>query len=142
MSRTHIAPEVRQRVADASRHHCGYCQTQEAIIDMPLEIDHIVPEAAGGASDEANLWLACPRCNQHKCAQTHAVDKETGERVPLFNPCRQRWQDHFSWGQGGLYIRGLTPIGRATVEALQMNNPFAVRARQVWTAWAWHPPEQ
>lgn len=108
---------------------------------MPLEIDHILPEAAGGSSDETNLWLACPRCNQYKGMQTHAVDEVTGERAPLFDPRRQRWQDHFAWEQGGLYIVGLTAIGRATVQALQMNNPFVVRARYVWISWEWHPPE-
>jgi len=108
---------------------------------MPLEIDHIVPEAAGGDSDESNLWLACSRCNLYKGAQTHAVDDETGERVPLFNPHRQRWQDHFCWVQEGLYIAGRTAVGRATEKALRMNNSFVVRARQIWIAWSWHPPE-
>ncbi len=137
---TYISPEVRRRVAEAARHHCGYCQTQEAIIGMPLEIEHIVPEAAGGSSDEMNLWLACSRCNQFKGAQTHVKDEETGENVPLFNPRRQQWTDHFTWEQGGLYIVGLTPIGRVTVAALQMNNPYVVHSRQVWIAWGWHPP--
>jgi hypothetical protein len=44
---TYISPEVHRRVAEAARYRCGYCQTQEAIIGMPLEIEHIVPEAAG-----------------------------------------------------------------------------------------------
>lgn len=83
---TYISPELRQRVAEAARHQCGYCQTQEVIIGMPLEIEHIVPEAAGGSSDEMNLWLACPRCNRYKGDQTHAKDDETGEIVPLFDP--------------------------------------------------------
>ncbi len=141
MSQAHISLQLRQRVADTAGHLCGYCQTQEAVIGMPLEIDHIVPEAAGGSSDESNLWLACPRCNQYKGMQTDALDEETGERVSLFDPRRQRWSDHFAWRQGGLYMAGLTATGRATVKALQVNNPFVVRARQVWIAWGWHPPE-
>lgn len=27
---------------------------------MPMHLEHIVPIAAGGTSDEDNLWLACP----------------------------------------------------------------------------------
>ena len=26
-------------------------------------VEHIIPVAAGGASNEENLWLACPLCN-------------------------------------------------------------------------------
>jgi hypothetical protein len=48
-----------------------------------------------------NLWLACPRCNQYKGAQTHLKDEETSENVPLFDPRRQQWVDHFVWEQGG-----------------------------------------
>lgn len=33
---------------------------------MPMEIDHIIPEALGGLTEEDNLWLACPLCNEHK----------------------------------------------------------------------------
>ena len=76
---------------------------------MPLEIEHIIPLARGGSSEEDNLWLACPRCNLHKRDHTHAVDVETGELAPLFDPRHQRWEDHFSWEQGGLTIAGLTP---------------------------------
>jgi len=107
---------------------------------MPLEIDHIIPVAAGGSSEEDNLWLACPRCNVYKGDQTSVWDGETGESAPIFDPRRQRWDDHFAWQQGGLIIAGLTPTGRATVEALQMNNAFVVRSRRVWIVWGWHPP--
>ncbi len=136
----HISSIMRQRIADVAKHRCGYCQTQETVIGMLLEIEHIVPEAAGGSSDEMNLWLACPRCNRHKGAQTHAIDERTGEKVSLFDPRRQRWEDHFAWEQGGLYVVGLTPIGRVTVATLQMNNSFIVYSRQVWISWGWHPP--
>jgi hypothetical protein len=140
MSKANIPLIVRQRVEAAARHQCGYCQTQAAIIGMPLEIDHLLPEALGGSSEEANLWLACPRCNLYKGAQTGAIDEVTGEWTPLFNPRLQPWHEHFSWIQGGLYIVGQTPVGRVTVMALQMNNPFVVRARYLWISWNEHPP--
>jgi hypothetical protein len=136
----YISLEVRQRVAAAAQHRCGYCQTQEAVVGMPLEIEHIIPEAIGGGSEEENLWLSCPSCNRYKGTQTHAPDPKTGRVVPLFNPRFQAWKEHFAWDQEGLYIVGLTPIGRATIQALRMNNPFVVYSRQVWIAWGWHPP--
>lgn len=138
---TYISRELRQRVADAAKHRCGYCQTQEAVIGMPLEIEHITPEVAGGTSDEENLWLACPRCNRYKGMQIGFIDEITGEQAPLFHPRQQRWSEHFAWEQDGLYIVGLTPTGRATVTALQMNNPFVVYSRRVWISWGWHPPK-
>ena len=141
MSKIYISVVKRQRVAVAAKHRCGYCQTQEMIIGMPLHIEHIIPSAAGGSSEEENLWLACPRCNQYKGERTHAVDEQTALRLPLFNPRTQKWKEHFAWKQSGCYIAGLTPTGRATVVALQMNNPFVVRSRQVWIESGWHPPQ-
>lgn len=142
MSAGTIRAKIRDRVAIQAAHRCGYCQTQEAVVGMPLQIEHLIPLAAGGRTTEDNLWLACPRCNLHKGIRTHARDPETGQLVPLFDPRRQHWADHFSWEQRGLMIVGLTPIGRATVVALQMNNDYVVHARQVWIACGWHPPQQ
>jgi hypothetical protein len=135
-----IPRSLRRHIAERAKHRCGYCQTQAEIIGMPLELEHIIPEVLGGASTESNLWLACPSCNRHKGQCTHATDPETGQRVPLFNPHRQAWNDHFEWREAGLYVHGLTPTGRATVETLHMNNPFIVRARQAWIMVGWHPP--
>jgi hypothetical protein len=137
-----IPSRLRQQVAEAARNRCGYCQTPELVIGMPLEIDHIFPQALGGASTEENLWLACPRCNRHKGVQTHAIDPQTGQRHPLFNPRTQQWHQHFVWQEGGILIGGLTPVGRATIDALQMNNPFVVRARYFWVLIGEHPPRE
>ena len=141
MSVTYVPLEVRQSVANRARHRCEYCHTQEVIVGMPLEIEHIIPEIARGSSDETNLCLACSRCNRYKGRQTHAVDAETADYVPLFHPRQQQWEEHFAWQQNGLYIIGLTSTGRATIAALQMNNPFIVRSRQVWIEAGWHPPQ-
>jgi hypothetical protein len=87
-----------------------------------LHIDHIIPVAAGGTNDEANLWLACQLCNNHKSDKMGAVDPETGENSALFNPRTQKWTDHFRWSEDGIRVIGLTPIGRATVSALHLSN--------------------
>lgn len=39
--------------------------------------------------------------------------------VPLFNPRKDNWHEHFGWQ--GVRIGGLTPTGRATALLLQMN---------------------
>jgi hypothetical protein len=108
---------------------------------MPMEIEHIIPEAVGGATTEENLWLACRRCNQFKGTQTHALDPVTGRCVRLFNPRKQSWKRHFKWSADGTVIIGKTAVGRATIVALQMNHPVSIRARQKWVLAGWWPPE-
>jgi hypothetical protein len=105
-----------------------------------LEIDHLVPEAHGGTSHERNLWLACPLCNGHKADPVDAVDPHTGTVVRLFNPRQDQWSEHFQWIEGGTTIAGTSAIGRATVVALQMNDPDIVAARRLWVIAGWHPP--
>ena len=109
---------------------------------VPLEIEHLIPQSKGGSDDPSNLWLACPVCNKHKSDKTSAVDPETGETVPLFNPRTQNWFEHFRWSDDGLYILGLTPVGRATVVALHFNdNPNVLVVRGNWVRAGWHPPQ-
>jgi len=88
------------------------------------------------------LWLACRRCNEYKGALTHAPDPLTGKSVRLFNPRRRPWGEHFAWDETGTEIQGLTPTGRATVEALRLNNQEIVVARRHWVAAGWWPPEE
>jgi hypothetical protein len=140
MSRTFIPERVRLRVAEAARFRCGYCLTSQRVIGPLLEIEHILPEARGGTSEEMNLFLACPRCNGHKSDRVEAVDPETGSVVPLFNPRALPWAEHFAWVDGGAVIEGITPIGRATVAALNMNHVQVVAARRLWCVAGWHPP--
>lgn len=140
MSHSKIPRELRQRVAAASRWRCGYCQTQQIVVGYPLHVDHIIPEFTGGQTTEDNLWLACSVCNNAKGMQTTAQDPLTGQPVPLYNPRSQAWSDHFAWSSDGDQIIGLTPVGRATVVALQLNTPLRVQSRQRWVLVGWHPP--
>jgi hypothetical protein len=50
----------------------------------------------------------------------------------LFHPRQDDWDVHFEWE--GSYIRGKTPIGRATVDLLQMNMPEALEIREALIA--------
>ena len=142
MSRTAISAALRQRVAEASRFRCGYCLTSQRVIGPLLEIDHIIPEAHGGSSEEANLFLACPMCNSHKGDRLTAIDPETQLVAALFNPRMERWDDHFAWSDGGAVLQGRTPTGRATVIALAMNHPDMVATRRLWVLAGWHPPDE
>ena len=140
MSRAYISKALREIVSEAAQRRCGYCLTQEVVVGTPMEIEHIVPEALGGLTEEANLWLACSLCNEHKGARVAALDPVTGERMPLFHPRRQVWSEHFAWSPDGARITGLTPVGRVTVVALRLNRPPLVRSRRAWVRVGWHPP--
>ena len=127
MSKAYISKALRELVSQQARQRCGYCMTQEAIVGTPMEVDHIIPESLGGQTEEANLWLACSLCNDHKNDRIAALDPETGEHVRLFDPRRQQWHEHFMWNATGEQLLGLTATGRATVIALHLNRPAALR---------------
>jgi hypothetical protein len=138
----YIPVELRRLVRSDAQARCGYCHTPEAYIGMPLEYEHLYPVALGGPTERANLWLACSRCNDFKGDRISGRDPETGEQLPLFNPRSQSWFEHFAWSTVGTHILGLTPLGRATVDALQLNNDFIVITRQFWVAAGWWPPAE
>ncbi len=138
----YIPKALRRKIAAKARYRCGYCLTSQRISGAQMHIEHIIPLSRGGASDETNLWLACAWCNSYKGDKTHSLDPDTGEDVPLFNPRTQCWFDHFRWSDDGIRIIGLTPTGRATVLALQLNNEFILPARRYWVLAGWHPPQE
>ena len=140
MSRSYIPKALRAKVGARARYRCGYCLSQEAVVGMPMELDHLIPEALGGRTVEGNLWLACSLCNDAKGCRIAALDPVSGEVVRLFNPRDQVWSDHFRWSEAGDHILCSTPTGRATVLALNLNRPTLVQARQAWVAVGWHPP--
>jgi hypothetical protein len=140
MSERTIPDDVRARVRAQAGDRCGYCRSPQRLVLGRLEIEHIIPKAKGGPDDEDNLWLACRLCNNFKGTQTDSMDPETGQRVALFDPRRQRWPENFTWSSDGTGVLGLTPCGRATIVALQLNNVIAVMVRREWVAAGWHPP--
>lgn len=141
MPREYLPIDVAGRVRGAARNRCGYCLSPQHLVLARLEIEHILPRSRGGSNDESNLWLSCPLCNRHKANRISATDPETRQEVPLFNPRRQRWSEHFRWTPDGLRVVGLTPTGRATVEALHLaDDPDALLVRSYWILAGWHPP--
>jgi HNH endonuclease len=105
-----------------------------------LEIEHILPTAKGGTDDEENLWLSCRDCNSYKSYKISGFDTETKQNVKLFNPRTQDWREHFTFDESKAIIIGQTGCGRATVNALRMNEEQAVKARMIWVKAGWYPP--
>lgn len=116
---------------------CEYCVSCDYNTGQQMHVDHIDPKAG---DDSSNLCLACSSCNLSKGTATYAIDPNSANLVPLYNPRTQTWADHFEWAEAGLFIRGITVTGRATVSRLKMNNARIVRARQNWIMAGTHPP--
>jgi len=133
--------EWRERLAEQARNRCGYCLTQEVVSGVHLTLEHVIPQSKGGQTDDSNLWLSCRLCNESKGVLTEFTDLQSGSLVPLFNPCTQIWPEHFTWDETGTRIVGLTSTGRATIDALDLNSEFRVRARAIWVEADWHPPK-
>jgi hypothetical protein len=142
MPRRHVTAQERQIIAERARGCCEYCRSRVDFATQSFSVEHIIPASRGGETTLDNLALACPGCNGHKYTKTEAPDPIDGTVVPLYNPRPQRWQDHFRWNADFTRIVGLTPTGRATVSALQMNRPGVMNIRRALFAIGLHPPAE
>lgn len=99
---------------------CEYCRLPDSADEWPFHVDHIVARVHGGTDDLDNICWSCTQCNLHKSSNIASVDPESGQRVDLFNPRSDVWNEHFGIGPDARMV-GLTPKGRATVRLLDMN---------------------
>jgi len=119
-------------VAERAAHRCEYCRAPEAIFNFPFEVEHITPLSRDGRDDDSNLALACRACNVHKSGYRFSLDAVTQTEVPLFNPRQNQWTDHFELNSETGLITGLSPVGRASINRLQMNRAAQMAARLTW----------
>lgn len=85
-----IPADLRSEVVLRAGNRCEYCRLSQAGQEATFHIDHVVPRAAGGPTESANLALACVSCSLRKWAKQTAPDPDTGETAPLFGPREQR----------------------------------------------------
>jgi HNH endonuclease len=111
-----VATIVRERAG----HLCEYCGRPEATSRLRFVCDHVIAVQHLGPTSPENLALCCAFCNLHKGPNVAGVDPDSGDVIPLFNPRRQLWREHFRWD--GAAIVGISPAGRATIIALGMND--------------------
>jgi len=126
-----ISASMRRAVRRRANYRCEYSHAPE-IIGVFMHIDHILPVAKGGQTHLNNLCLAEARCNISKGDRIDAVDPDTGQLAPLFNPRTQVWTQHFQWDAQYTHLIGLSPTGRATIQRLGLNRPAFVAARKYW----------
>jgi hypothetical protein len=136
----YIPADLQRKIRTRFSSRCAYCQTPEDMSVAIFEFEHIIPRSTGGRTDFENLCLSCPTCNRYKAGHSAALDPITQQNVALFHPHENDWADHFAWSPDTTTIIGLTPTGRATIEALRMNRTQMIRVRRMWHAMAEHPP--
>lgn len=124
-----ISISQRLRIAERATFRCEYCHLHQDHAVKRHEPDHITPRKHGGGDSDDNLAWACFHCNRSKGSEVGALDSESGQLVPIFNPRRQTWADHFVLD--GAIIRPLAAVGRVTVLVLQLNRPGHVEVREV-----------
>ena len=127
----YISSALHKLVVDRAGNCCEYCELSQLGQEASFHIDHVLPVAAGGRTVENNLALACVSCSLRKAVRQTAVDPQTGQDEPIYNPRRQNWSDHFRWD--GVQLVGTTATARATISALRLNRPIilAIRAEEI-----------
>ena len=140
MPERRVSASQKRAVRARARGCCEYCDSQEAFSPQPFAVEHILPRSKKGRTHLENLAWACQGCNGHKHTKTEGIDPVNQDLVPLYNPRRQRWHDHFAWSPDFTRIVGLTPTGRATVATLSLNRASVVNLRRVLRAMGEHPP--
>jgi len=118
---------LKRRVWRRARGACEYCCMPSRFYRAPFQIDHIIARQHGGKTETKNLCLACYHCNLNKGPNIAGKDPASGRTARLFNPRSDRWEAHFFWD--GPRLMGLTAIGRATVQLLDINHPAYVLVR-------------
>lgn len=136
-----VTVKQRQQVIARAKEVCEYCYSQIKFATQSFSVEHIVPRVKGGKTTLDNLALSCQGCNNSKYTKTEGLDPTTREKVRLFHPRQQIWQEHFAWSNDYTKIVGLTPTVRATVDELNLNRSGVVNLRRVLYASGEHPPK-
>ena len=113
---------LRREVIERAHNCCEYCGIGEGDRSIDFAIDHIIAEKHGRKTQTQNLCLSCYWCNSYKGLDLSSVDWDAGEQiVPLFNPRKQEWDDHFRLVDSN--IEPLSANGRVTISLLRLNAP-------------------
>jgi hypothetical protein len=136
-----LPTHLRKIVSDRAQNRCEYCKCPADYSSDSFSIDHIQPRQAGGLSSLENLAWSCQGCNGSKHKRTSALDPDTGQDSPFFNPRQQQWNEHFQWSEDTTQMIGLTADGRATIAALKLNRLGVVNLRQLLRNANLHPLE-
>ena len=141
MAKLGVSATLRAAVISRASKCCEYCKSQDKYSPTIFTIDHVLPESLDGTSDFENLAYACFLCNRLKSNKLKVFDEITEKWVPLFNPRKDAWNEHFSWNEDGTKIIGITIVGRCTVKEIKLNREKLVEYRNCIIPFGTHPPK-
>ena len=134
----YISNEMRLAVIERAKNRCEYCQLSQEGQEATFHIDHIIPLSVQGQTTLENLALACVSCSLRKAARLTAIDPSSGTEVRFYNPRNDIWNRHFEWN--GVELVGLTAVGRATIDTLDLNRSLICAIREEEMMRGRHPP--
>jgi HNH endonuclease len=141
MAKFYISAATKELIVKRAHGCCEYCKCPAEFTTELFSIEHILPRSKGGLDDYINLAWACIGCNIFKSDKTEAIDPISLQIVPLFNPRTMLWTEHFMWDKTLTLMLGKTEIGRATIEAVQVNRRQVRNLRRALMAIGEHPPK-
>lgn len=113
-----ISKRLRYEILRRDNYACRYCGA--AAPDVPLTVDHVVPQSLGGRDEPSNLVTACRDCNGGKAAS--APDAATVADV-----------DHLALQWAAAMQQAADERGAAREFHLRMHHWF----RERWERWTW-----
>ncbi len=140
MSSTYIPADLRRLITARANQLCEYCLIHEEDTHFGCQVDHIISEKHGGATEAEKLAYACSYCNRFKGSDVGSIVEESGEFVRFFNPRNDRWRDHFELNE--IEIVPSTAIGTATARILQFNAIDRLLERQELQLLGRYPPPE
>jgi len=134
---SYVSAALRRLVAMRADSLCEYCLVHEDDTVFGCEVDHIISEKHGGATEAENLAYACAFCNRAKGSDIGSIVPGTGRFVRFFNPRTDRWAEHFILD--GVTIVPLSDLGEVTARILDFNNSDRLLERQTILAVGRYP---
>jgi hypothetical protein len=139
MPTLNIPPGIRVKVRSRAEKCCEYCKSKDKYSPHSFTIDHIVPTSFNGTGELNNLAYACFLCNRLKSNKFKVYDRPTNNWIPLFNPRKNSWDEHFVWDSNATHIIGITPVGRCTIKELKLNREKLIEYRNCLIPFGLHP---
>ena len=126
---SYVSAALRRVVATRADALCEYCPIHEDDSVFGCEVDHVISQEHGGATEAGNLAYARAFCNRAKGSDIGSMIQETGVYARFFHPRLDHWAEHFRLD--GVAVGALSDIGEVTGRILAFNTGERLLERQV-----------
>jgi uncharacterized protein (TIGR02646 family) len=113
---------------------CCYCSL-EALSTSGFELDHFIPQNVSmrWVYHPQNLILSCHRCNSIIKGKYNPVKSSGGtynqHKFKLFHPYLNRFDEHFFWSWGNIFLNHKTPKGKFSIKFFKVNAQERIQQR-------------